>query len=588
MQIKHFLISSLLIAVYAFANSQDLLTPYEESGKTETMTYQQILEWSHKLDVLSEKVYYLSIGQSGNGYEIPMLIADKDGFKSVSEVKTANKVILMIEAGIHAGEPDGTDAGFLLFRDFVEDKIEIPDNITILFLPTINPDGCIRRSKYNRINQNGPKEMGWRTTADYINMNRDFLKAESIEIRAFLKTFNEWLPDFFIDCHTTDGADYQYVVTYDLTCLGNMGEEHNLWQKEKYLKPIKSKMDNDGFPIFRYVNFNKWHDPRSGLRNWIASPILSEGYSAVQNRPGLLIETHMLKPYHLRVEGTYKIIYHTMLILSEESKNISRINAEADIYAASEDFKSKPFPLNFESTGDSTMVIFKGVEYDIDTSKLTGGLIFNYSDIPVDFELAYFDKLEPTDFVNLPDAYIFEPVWRDIIELLDCHDIRYYKTKVMHNVNLEAYRFYNEVFSDSPYEGRQRLISFDIETETVTRNLPSGSIIVPINQRSARLIAHMFEPLSSASLLKWGFFNRIFEQKEYSESYVMEPMALEMLESNEDLSTEYELFLEKNPQVLNNQWVLLNWFYQKTDYWDKLKNVYPVYKFSGNYLELTK
>jgi hypothetical protein len=296
----------------------------------------------------------------------------------------------------------------------------------------------------------------------------------------------------------------------------------------------------------------------------------------------------MLKPYHLRVEGTYKIIYHTMLILSEESKNISRINAEADIYAASEDFKSKPFPLNFESTGDSTMVIFKGVEYDIDTSKLTGGLIFNYSDIPVDFELAYFDKLEPTDFVNLPDAYIFEPVWRDIIELLDCHDIRYYKTKVMHNVNLEAYRFYNEVFSDSPYEGRQRLISFEIRTDTVTRNLPSGSIIVPINQRSARLIAHMFEPLSSASLLKWGFFNRIFEQKEYSESYVMEPMALEMLESNEDLSTEYELFLEKNPQVLNNQWVLLNWFYQKTDYWDKLKNVYPVYKFSGNYLELTK
>lgn len=588
MQIKQILITVFLIIVSVSVYTQKLITPYEKSGETETMTYQEILEWSHKLDVLSEQVYYVSIGQSGNGYEIPMLIADKDGLKTALEVKDAGKVILLIQAGIHAGEPDGTDAGFLLFKDFVEGKIDIPKDITILFLPTINPDGCIRRSKFNRINQNGPIEMGWRTTADYINMNRDFLKAESVEIRAFLDVFNEWLPDFFIDCHTTDGADYQYVVTYDLTCLGNMGEEHNKWQNERYLKPIKTKMEESGFPIFRYVTFKRWHDPRSGLRNWIASPILSEGYSAVQNRPGLLIETHMLKPYHLRVEGTYQMIYHTMLILNDESKNISRINAEADIYAASEEFKSKPFPLNFESTGDSTMVIFKGVEYDIDTSKLTGGLIFNYSDTPIDFELAYFDKLEPTDFVNLPDAYIFEPVWKDIIELLDCHSIGYYKTKSMHDIKLEASRFYNEVFSDSPYEGRQRLISFDIETETVARNLPSGSIIVPVSQRSARLIAHMFEPLSSASLVKWGFFNRVFEQKEYSESYVMEPMALEMLENNEDIRKEYELFLEENPQVLNNQWVLLNWFYQKTEYWDELKNVYPVYKFSGNYLELTK
>lgn len=588
MQIKQILITVFLIIVSVSVYTQKLITPYEKSGETETMTYQEILEWSHKLDVLSEQVYYVSIGQSGNGYEIPMLIADKDGLKTALEVKDAGKVILLIQAGIHAGEPDGTDAGFLLFKDFVEGKIDIPKDITILFLPTINPDGCIRRSKFNRINQNGPIEMGWRTTADYINMNRDFLKAESVEIRAFLDVFNEWLPDFFIDCHTTDGADYQYVVTYDLTCLGNMGEEHNKWQNERYLKPIKTKMEESGFPIFRYVTFKRWHDPRSGLRNWIASPILSEGYSAVQNRPGLLIETHMLKPYHLRVDGTYQMIYHTMLILNDESKNISRINAEADIYAISEEFKSKPFPLNFESTGDSTMVIFKGVEYDIDTSKLTGGLIFNYSDTPIDFELAYFDKLEPTDFVNLPDAYIFEPVWKDIIELLDCHSIGYYKTKSMHDIKLEAYRFYNEVFSDSPYEGRQRLISFDIETETVTRNLPSGSIIVPVSQRSARLIAHMFEPLSSASLVKWGFFNRVFEQKEYSESYVMEPMALEMLENNEDIRKEYELFLEENPQVLNNQWVLLNWFYQKTEYWDELKNVYPVYKFSGNYLELTK
>jgi hypothetical protein len=588
MQIKQFLISVTFFAIYVSAGSQDLITPYENSGKTETFTYQEILEWSHKLDVLSEQIYYVNIGQSGNGYDIPMLIADKDGLQTAKEVKEANKAILLIQAGIHAGEPDGTDAGFLLFKDFVEGKIDIPKGITILFLPTINPDGCIRRSKFNRINQNGPTEMGWRTTADYINMNRDFLKAESVEIRAFLKVFNEWLPDFFIDCHTTDGADYQYVVTYDLTCLGNMGEEHNYWQKERYLKPIKSKMDETGFPIFRYVTFKRWHDPRSGLRNWIASPILSEGYSAVQNRPGLLIETHMLKPYHLRVEGTYQMIYHTMLILDEESENISRINDEADIYAASDEFKSKPFPLSFDSTGDSTMVIFKGVEYDIDTSELTGGLIFNYTDKPIDFELAYFDKLKPVDLVYLPDAYIFEPVWKDVVELLDYHNIRYYRTKSMNDVNLEAYKFSNVVFSDSPYEGRQRIINYDLEIKDVTRNLPSGSIIVPINQRSARLIAHMFEPQSSASLVMWGFFNRVFEQKEYSESYVMEPLAIEMLANNEDLKKEYEEFIANNPEIINNQWAMLNWFYQRTDYWDSWKNVYPVFRFKGDFNELVK
>ena len=196
-----------------------------------------------------------------------MMIVDKEGLVSPEEIRKRGRVVLLVESAIHPGEPDGKDAMLMLVRDIAltQKHPGLEDNVSILFIPVFNADGHERFGKYNRINQNGPVEMGWRVTAQNYNLNRDFLKADSPEMQAWLKLYNKWQPEFFIDCHTTDGADYQYVLTYKLETYGNMLPDLSDWQTESYLPYIIEKMQSVNYPVFPYVYFRRWHDPRSGL-----------------------------------------------------------------------------------------------------------------------------------------------------------------------------------------------------------------------------------------------------------------------------------------------------------------------------------
>jgi len=278
---------------------------------------------------------------------------------------------LFIEACIHPGESEGKDAGLMLIRDICIHKKypELLENTTILFIPIFNTDGHERFSAYNRINQNGPKEMGWRTTAENYNLNRDFLKADAPEMKQWLVLFNEWLPDMFIDIHTTDGADYQYSITYGMRTITGMHKDQIAWQKN-YITDIEQELMKDDVLIFPYVSFRRWHDPRSGLIRRIAPPRLSTGYVANQNRPSLLVETHMLKDYKTRVDATYHLLRHTIEYTDKQYIKLKEINTIAD--KESENLAGKEFVLDYyTSQEDSTTVLFKGVEYDIVHSDLT-------------------------------------------------------------------------------------------------------------------------------------------------------------------------------------------------------------------------
>ncbi len=237
-----------------------------------------------------------------------MLIIDGEGRFDPASARKSAKLVLLIQAGIHPGEIDGKDAGFMFFRDLAINQLfgAMPENLIILFIPIFNVDGHERFGPYNRINQDGPEEMGWRTTAQNLNLNRDFLKADAPEMQAWLKLYQQWLPDFFVDIHVTDGADYQYVSTYGLETYGNMDEGLTKWTNEQLIPVMEQSMDAAGYPMFPYIMFRRWHDPRSGLRSSAAGPRFSQGYTAVQNRIGLLVENHSLKDYKTRVSSTYR------------------------------------------------------------------------------------------------------------------------------------------------------------------------------------------------------------------------------------------------------------------------------------------
>lgn len=553
-------------------------THYEQHDLNRTPTYAETIEFCKRLAEVSSMVQYSSIGQSHQLRDIPLLILDRNGNFSPEEVRASGNVVLLVQAAIHPGEPVGKDAGLQLFRDIaVHNKhLGALENVTVLFLPILNVDGHERFGPYNRINQNGPEEMGWRTNALNLNLNRDYLKADSREIRAFLELWNRWQPDFFIDTHSTNGGDYQYTMTYMLETWGNMDDSLTEWCEQVFLPYWEQAMEAAGYPIFPYVTYRRWHDPKSGLVSRPSPPALSTGYTPKRNRPGLLLETHMLKPYHMRVESTYLTILESMKLLNQQHLDYLQLVRDADAFAASPAFRQEPFTLDFVNSGDSVMVDFLGVEYTRKTSSLSGGQWFIYdSERPVTYSLPWFNSMRPNHQVMLPEAYIIPVEWEDLAERLKLHGIKVQRTGGDLTLEVGSYRFENVSLAPSVNEGRQTA-RFTAVPITETRIYPAGSFIVEMNQPAARLIAHALEPEAPSSFAYWGFFNAIFQRTEYFESYVMEAMAREMLDADPELRHAFEERKRRDPDFAASPQAILNWFYIRTPYYDSQHNLYPV------------
>jgi hypothetical protein len=558
-------------------STNTLLTWYELHDKNETPAFDETLRFSRELADASPYLKYELIGTSHQGRDIPLIIFDRNKNFTPEKVKRSGNRILLIQAAIHAGEPVGKDAGLLLLRDIAlaGKHQNMLDNVTILFLPVLNPDGHERFGPYNRINQLGPKEAGWRTNAMNINLNRDFLKADSKEIRAFLSLWHQWLPDFYIDTHSTNGGDYQYAMTYAMSIFGDSDAGLIDWIKTAYLPQIEVKMEDDGYPIFPYVTYRSWHDPRSGLRSGVGHPMYSNNYATELNRPGLLLETHMLKPYHMRVESTYKMILHTISILNED-QNLQEVIKRADELVASEQYRNSKFPLRYENTSDSVMVDFLGVEYKKVISDLTGGNWFIYEpDKPVTFHIPWFNKNRVVLETDIPEAYIVPVEYSEIIERLRYHGIKMNVIEKETEIQVHSYRFRDVSLSARSTEGNQTA-TFNVLPIEETRIYQPGSVIIPTAQARVRLIMHSLEPMAPGSFAYWGFFNSVFERVEYFESYVMEKMAREMLNNDASLAAEFKKAMEENPSMAGNQNAILMWFYERTPYYDQRYLVYPV------------
>ena len=573
---KIFVIAVLILVQFTIYGQDNLLTYYEKSNYLETPRYDETIEYAKTLAALSDFIEYTTFGKSLQGRDLPLLIVDKNRNFTPESVRKSGNAVLLVEACIHPGESEGKEAGFMLIRDIIVRKKyeDLLENTTLLFIPIFNPDGHERFGPYSRINQNGPKEMGWRTTANNLNLNRDFLKADAVEMKQWLTLFNQWLPDMFMDIHTTDGADYQYQLTYGMHIMGDMNSDHTKWQNN-YLDNIENKLLKDDILIFPYVSFRRWHDPRSGLIRRTAPPRYSTGYSAYQNRPALLVETHMLKDYKTRVDATYHLLRHTIAFVDQEYKNLQEINLKADNEA--KNLAGKDFVLNYyTSQEDSTTVKFKGVDYNIVSSDLSDGIWVQFSDRPKEYELVLFEKLVPSASAKIPASYIIPVEWTEVIDRIKAHGIEYTVLEENKEMEIKTYRFSNIQFAASPYEGRQMVQNFELNEITIKKTYAAGSIIVPTNQRAAKIIAHMLEPIGPDSFVRWGFFNSIFEQKEYVETYVMEKMAREMIKEKPELLEQYKQAIKENPDIYNNQWAKLYWFYALTPYWDDQKDIYPV------------
>jgi len=554
-------------------------TVFEKSGFISTADYEQTMEYFQNLADNSEFAEFFSFGSSPQGRELKYLLVTKESKISVPPGKELLKPTILIINGIHSGEIEGKDASMILMREILitKEKEYLLDSINIIVVPIFNIDAHERKSKYNRINQNGPEEMGWRTTAQNLNLNRDWMKADAPEMQAMLKLCSRYIPDFIVDTHTTNGADYQYTVTYSVEWSKNMYQQTADWLGKKFAPFLENRVEEKGFLIYPYIYLKNWDKGLDeGLIYWPSTPRFSSGYFALQNRPMLLVETHMLKPYKDRVYSTKAVLETTMEFVFKNSNELRELNREADKQTTQLYADGKYLPLAFSNTDKYELMTFKGYDYYWDSSAVSGEQRLVYTDNKKDFEIKYYDDVIVSDSIKVAKGYYIPPEYSFLVDRLKLHGVNpSFLLSESRKVLVTRYKFKEVTFSETPYEGRQNVtLNYDTYEEEVI--IPKGSYFYLTDQPAARILTHLLEPKSNDSFVRWGFMNQIFEQKEYYEDYVMEKLAEEMLQNDPELRKEFEEKLKTDEAFKNNPRARLDFFYERSPYPDKQLNVYPI------------
>ena len=565
-------------------NAKSWLTPAELTDYKTTPRYNETLAYLTRLDAASPNIKLTTFGKSGEGRDLPLVIAAKNDAFTPEKARQQGKVVVLIQACIHAGESDGKDAGLALLADIAINKTEekLLDKVVLLFEPIYNVDGHEDRfGQFNRINQNGPEETGFRANARNINLNRDYMKADEPETRSWLRLWNQWQPDFFIDCHVTDGADYQYNLTYQFEHHQTVAPAIKAWLENAIEKRAVPAAQANGNLLSPYLSFRDNRDLSKGIDEFLTTGRYATGYPVLRNRPAVLIETHMLKPYKNRVRGTYDFIRAMLSEINRDPNGLLSANKSADAETLSE-FQSynanKQFPLALGLTDKSITFPLKAVASRTELSEISGDVrvIFDGSQA-LNLNVPYYNETMVATTVAPPLAYLVPPQWADVIERLELHNLKIERLSSPQSVLVETYRLTQPKWASASFESRIMLRDFKLEKTTGVREFPAGSALIRLQQQlAARVAIHLLEPSAPDSLVHWGFFNSIFEQKEYGESYVLEKMAGEMLAKDANLRREFEDKLKTDSSFAASPNARLNFFLEHSSYAGKNIGLYPV------------
>src|SRR6201991_1199843 len=481
-------------------------THAEETNYRQTPNYADTIAFAKQLADASAAIEYRGFGHSGQGRELPLLIASETQTFTPDAARAAGKAVVLIQACIHSGEPDGKDAGFALLRDIAITKTAagILNNVVLLFIPIYNTDGHERSTPYNRINQNGPESMGWRTTSTYQNLNRDYMKADTPETRAWLRLYNEWDPDLFIDCHVTDGADYRCNITYHHEHHEGIDKAVLEWERDVFDDKVAKATAAAGNVISWYLEFIDNRDLTLGTRDFNGSPRFSTGYVPLRNRAGILIETHMIKDYRSRVIGTYDFLRAALTEVNNDPAKLLRVGREADeltVDACRSYSPSNFYPLDFELTDETTPFELKAFQYETEQSDVSGDLRVIYGREPLDLTIPMYDTFRVTAAAAPPLHYIVPVQWTSVIEVLHAHGVQFRSLSEPQSIEVESYRFTNVRWPYEPFEGRH-IPRFDVERTTEVREFPAGSVVVPSAQPLGRLVLNLLEPEAPDSFAK--------------------------------------------------------------------------------------
>jgi hypothetical protein len=567
----------------ASASAIDWRTPAEISGYTRTPRYAQTRAYFERLDQASAHAQLLEFGTTPEGRKQFAVVMASGGEFTPELAARSGKPVLWLQACIHAGENEGKDALMALSREWlIEGKQKAAlDKVIVMLIPIFNVDGHERFGPHHRINQNGPAEMGWRATGQNFNLNRDFIKAETPEMRAWLRLWQAWNPALLVDMHNTDGADYQYHLLYHYETGISAAPEIDAWQKRTWLGEVVPAVEQAGFLLAPYLDMKAADDISAGLQHNASSPRYSAGFGPAVNRPALLLETHMIKDFKTRTLVNQAFVRAMIASIGAAPEHLQGALAKADSDARASKAGDK-MVLAVSLSEASKPFAFKGYESSKTLSEISGGVWTRYDQSkPITFDVPLQDQLQPALEISLPAAYVVPRSWTRAINKLKLHGVQMQTLQQELSLSdAQTYRFKNLTYAPQPFEGRVRIATIDATQTTEAMQFPAGSVLIRINQPRAKLIAHLLEPMAPDSLLRNGDADSFLTRTEYAEARVLEAKARALLQGNAALAAEFQSKLQ-DPVFAGSAGARLNFFYEKLPNYDQRYLRYPVARLSA-------
>lgn len=570
---RKFIILSLFISFFFSLDAQQCR--FEKTNGLESATYFEAIDWYKNLDRISTKVLVKEMGMTDAGYPLHLVMVSSDGEFNPVKWHIQYKAVILINNGIHPGEPDGIDASMMLARDIVNNKIKLPDNVALAIIPVYNIGGCLNRNSYSRANQNGPLEYGFRGNAQNLDLNRDFTKNDSKNARAFAQIFH-WLdPDILIDNHVSDGADYQHTMTMLTTQYDKLGKGLGGWLKNTFEPQLYKGMTEKNWDMVPYVSFET-ASPDRGMVMFYDPPRYSSGYAALFQTIGFVPETHMLKPYKQRVLSTYAF---SQTVIEKASLNASELITQRK-KAKEGIVREKSFPLKWNvDTSKYSFVTFKGYEQAYKPSDATGlNRMYYDRSKPFTRQVKFFNSFSPSNNAEAPSAYIIPQGWWAVIDLLKLNGVQMQRFAKDTLIDVDAYHIDDYKSIPRPYEKHHRNYSVSVSTSTQKIKFLKGDHIIWLNQEANRYLVEMLEPTGDDSFFAWNFFDAVLQQKEGYSDYRWDDLAADVLKKDPDLRAKLEEKKKADEKFAANGSAQLDFIYKNSPYYEPGHNRYPVYR----------
>ena len=566
-----------LAITFAFICLDLFSQPELKFKENQSLTWKETIEYYRYLDEKHPEALLMEVGLTDVGKPLHLFLISDNELFTPELVRDNNKSILLINNGIHPGEPCGIDASVHFAEEILsnQDKYKkLLDNVVIGIVPVSNIGGALNRGEYHRANQNGPVEHGFRGNATNMDLNRDFIKMDTENVRSLVRLMRIWDPDVFIDTHTSNGADYPYVLTLITTQKDKFNLPLSDFLYSEMLPDLYKEMENSPYEIIPYVYSRDYRNPMNGIIAFMDYPRYTTGYASLFNTIGFTTEAHMFKDFKDRVLSTYHFIHTVSGFMADNNEKITITRN----LTRSQLMKKKEFVLKWElDTSEYKLLDFKAYKMETGISELTGQANYSFNrDSVWEKEIRNYTSYRSVKKVLAPDFYIIPQAWSEVIERLKINKVEY--STLVRDTSFFVEYYYIEDYKtySNPYNGHYK--HYDTKVKPVRSKMKffSGDLLVPLNQDAREYLVQTLEPEGEDSFFNWNFFDSILSRKEYFSPYVFEAKAMEILALDKKLQKLFNEKKEKDPDFATDHYAQLKFIYERSPFAEKTYKRYPV------------